>query len=61
MTRARNGRYMETLLHAGTQHPDLTLLVLTGVVSFAAGTGAGAYAALTGKLSGLTETESAES
>jgi hypothetical protein len=52
---------METLLHAGTQHPDLTLLVLTGVVSFAAGTGAGAYAALTGKLSGLTETESAES
>lgn len=51
---------METLLHAGTQHPDLTLLVLTAVLSFAAGTGAGAYAALTGKLSGLTGAEAAE-
>jgi hypothetical protein len=43
-----------TLLHAGTGHPDLTLLVLTAILSFAAGTGAGAYAALKGKLSRLT-------
>lgn len=35
-----------TLLHTGAQHPDLTLLVLTGIFSFAAGTGAGAYAML---------------
>lgn len=35
-----------TLLHTGVQHPDLTLLVLTGILSFAAGTGAGAYATL---------------
>jgi hypothetical protein len=50
---------MDLLLHAGVGHPDLTLLVLTAVLSFAAGTGAGAYAALTGKLSGLTS-EAAE-
>lgn len=37
-----------TLLHAGAQHPDLTLLVLTGILSFAAGTGVGAYATLRG-------------
>ena len=45
---------MDALLHTGAGHPDLTLLVLTAVLSFAAGTGAGAYAALTGKLSNLT-------
>lgn len=44
---------METLLHAGTGHPDLTLLVLTAILSFAAGTGAGAYAALKGRLTSL--------
>lgn len=35
-----------TLLHAGLGHPDLILLVLTGILSFAAGTGVGAYATL---------------
>lgn len=39
-----------TLLHTGAQHPDLTLLVLTGILSFAAGTGAGAYAMLRNKV-----------
>ncbi|WP_157078415.1 hypothetical protein [Halalkalicoccus paucihalophilus] len=39
-----------TLLHTGAEHPDLTLLVLTGILSFAAGTGLGAYAALRGKV-----------
>lgn len=42
-----------TLLHAGVGHPDLTLLVLTGILSFAAGTGVGAYAALRGKVTRL--------
>lgn len=35
-----------TLLHTGISHPDLTLLVLTGILLFVAGTGAGAYATL---------------
>lgn len=43
-----------TLLHTGAGHPDLALLVLTAILSFAAGTGTGAYAALKGKLSNLT-------
>ena len=43
-----------TLLHTGVGHPDLALLVLTAILSFAAGTGTGAYAALEGKLSKLT-------
>lgn len=41
-----------TLLHTGAEHPDLTLLVLTAILSFAAGTGAGAYATLKGKVTG---------
>lgn len=45
---------METLLHTGVGHPDLTLLVLTAILSFAAGTGAGAYAALKGELTNRT-------
>lgn len=45
---------MQTLLHTGIGHPDIALLVLTALLSFAAGTGAGAYAALKGKLSKLT-------
>lgn len=45
-----------TLLHTGAQHPDLTLLVLTGILSFAAGTGLGAYAALRGKLESVLGT-----
>lgn len=45
---------MDLLLHAGVGHTDLTLLVLTAIFSFAAGTGAGAYAALKGKLANLT-------
>lgn len=43
-----------TLLHTGAGHPDLTLLVLTAILSFAAGTGTGTYAALKGRLSRLT-------
>ena len=37
-------------LHAGIGHPDLTLLVLTAILSFAAGIGTGAYATLKNKL-----------
>lgn len=51
---ARIHRRMSTLLHAGVGHPDLTLLVLTAILSFAAGAGTGAYAALKGKLTKLT-------
>ncbi|WP_162994042.1 hypothetical protein [Halalkalicoccus subterraneus] len=42
-----------TLLHTGAEHPDLTLLVLTGILSFAAGTGLGVYAALRGKVASV--------
>lgn len=44
---------MDLLLHAGAGHPDLTLLVLTGILSFAAGAGLGAYAALRGKVASV--------
>lgn len=37
-------------LHTGVGHPDLTLLVLTAIVSFGAGLGTGAYATLKDKL-----------
>ena len=33
----------ESTLHAGTEHPDLSLLVLSSLVSFAAGLGVGVY------------------
>lgn len=48
------------LLHTGLGHPDLTLLVLTAILSFLAGTGTGAYATLKGKLSSPTDAESAD-
>ncbi len=35
-----------TLLHTGIGHPDLTLLVLAAIGSFAVGTAAGVYATL---------------
>lgn len=35
---------LETPLHAGTTHPDLTLIVLSSLLSFVVGVGLGTYA-----------------
>ena len=33
----------DTALHTGVGHPDLTLIILTGILSFAAGLGLGSF------------------
>lgn len=35
---------LETPLHAGTTHPNLTLIVLSSLLSFVVGVGLGTYA-----------------